>query len=163
MLSYDKFCNKLDDVSISNFGVPVQRLLKQKLFNYFVNEDEEIFDIVMEEILRTNQSISYYNMYHKFEKYNNRKVQKMSEVKELKIVKGCEDKECHICDADVCEEVNNAFRKEYKLFFDKDEYQNAINRLKKQFPNIKWSYKKIKDITIDIHGKRIVSYETVGG
>lgn len=164
MLDYEYFCESLDGVSVSNFGVPAARLIKQKLFDFFVNEDKEILDVVMMEILKTNQSISYYNMYNKFEKYKNRKAAQTKEHKELKLVNGCVDKECHICDSDICKEVTEAFVKEWKNIDNRTEskeHKGAIERLKEKFPNLNWTYKKIVGMTIDKTDKRIPIYEEV--
>lgn len=161
MLDYNKFCDLLDSVSVSNFGVPVQRLLKQKLFDYFVYEEEHIFEIVMDEILKENKSISYFNIYHRLEKHKQYKTKHVFEEVKPKIAYKCEDRECHICDVDICYEVTNAFKAEWNNLWhrtESKEHSEAMERLKQLFPNLKWDSKKIKSITVNINGEKTINY-----
>jgi hypothetical protein len=162
MIEQEYFFDKLNRVSISNFKVPVNSLLRHELYRQFCMKDD-YFDRVCEYMLNNNTDITYYNMKNLFDKFSKER-EKVEELAPLKYADQCEHKECNTCDIDVCIPVAKAFVSEKALWSidpNPKECKDAINRLAEMFPLLPWTFNKVKGVRLDHNGNYSYIYEQV--
>lgn len=161
MIDQQYFFDKINMVSICNFKVPVNSLLRHELYRLFCTKDYS-FDRVCDYMLNNNTDITYYNMKNLFSKFDRAEPKK--EERKLKYMDSCIDRECSICDVDVCGPITKAFSSEKDLWDinpDPDKCKGAIERLQKLFPLLSWSFNKIKEVRVNDTGDCRYLYESI--